>query len=73
MTCTRNAYEEVCAGEVDGKAWQDVAAAVRGEELHVFTGSEVVNQFTRDFFCQAGAEWGAEGRVRKGMCFYACL
>ena len=54
VTCTRNAYEEVCAGEADGRAWQGVAAAVRGEEMHVFTGSEMVNQFTSDFFCQAG-------------------
>ena len=56
VTCTRNAYEEVCAGEVDGRAWQDVAAAVRGEEMHVFTGSEMVDQFTSDFFCQAGKQ-----------------
>ena len=52
VTCTRNAYEEVCAGEVDGRAWQDVAAAVRGEEMHIFTGSEMIDQFTSDFFAR---------------------
>ena len=60
VTCRRNAYEEVCAGEVDGRAWQDVAAVGSGEEMHIFTGSEMIDQFTSDFWCQAGSRGSKE-------------
>lgn len=33
--------------------WQDMAAAIKGEELHVFTGSTMVNQYMGDFFARA--------------------
>lgn len=54
VTCTRDAFAEICESEAGGEAWQDLSAAVRGEEVHVHTGSEMVNQYRGYFFCQAG-------------------
>ena len=39
--------------DAGGHAWQELQGALAGEQMEIYTGSEMVNQYTEDFFCKA--------------------
>lgn len=51
--CNANAAEEADAGVAAGETIRQFAASSARAEIHISTGSEMLNQFQPDFFAQA--------------------
>lgn len=53
MMCTADCRDEVDSGVAAGDAIREFAASGSKAEIHISTGSDMLNQFAPDFFSQA--------------------